>query len=555
MMNKHSLRRFLGSTLAGLTFAAAAAAEVSDPYSISAFTLPKAKDKIINADFNGDGKKDLLTAADAQLSVYLQSEKGFALSKPSAQLTLPGQASGWDIVESPKGAASILVLMDGKQVQEWQLKELTFSSNTLLDGLDGFLPSGHYPLDFYRDINGDGNNDLLIPGRAELSIILAQSSLAENPGFGEPLKVRSRMWNETRLQAENGNLANKIGQHFIIPGLRVRDLNGDGNNDLIARSRDLLDVFLSDSNGQYPEQASYTVDYASIREELGEPGFEDLDMGNLSSALSYTYEAKLKDINGDGIEDLTLREGGKVSLFLGTATGMAMERPQQVLKSSGNVLTAILRDENEDGRPDLWLARLEDISLGNLFVWLALSGSVDIDFFVYLNEGNNFAKRPTRKLTITIKFPSFLNIISGNEETEAKVNAQGTPRITAANVRGTTDTRDIVLLKEKSVALFLNRLRNEEGDGLFGLRDYNRKKNRYVFDMGKILAKPSLGGNRYFQAIEGQAPELDIPVSASLTPQSSDVFALSLNGDEIDDLLIFNQLDGDSVSGFLLLSR
>ena len=58
--------------------------------------------------------------------------------------------------------------------------------------------------------------------------------------------------------------------------------------------------------------------------------------------LALTHEEWLDDVDGDGIEDLLLREGGKVSLFLGTRDGMDLANPRQVLRSGGNVLASLL---------------------------------------------------------------------------------------------------------------------------------------------------------------------------------------------------------------------
>ena len=132
--------------------------------------------------------------------------------------------------------------------------------------------------------------------------------------------------------------------------------------------------------------------------------------------LALTHEEVLEDVNGDGIEDLLLREGGKVSLFGGTTTGMELTRPKQVLRSGGNVLSTFLYDENEDGLKDLWLWRVEPISVGDIFIWLALSGSIAIEAFVYPNEGERFSRRPTRKLTIELQFPSVIRLATSFQE-------------------------------------------------------------------------------------------------------------------------------------------
>ena len=95
-----------------------------------------------------------------------------------------------------------------------------------------------------------------------------------------------------------------------------------------------------------------------------------------------------------------------MSIFTGQADGVNTDQARQVLRSGGNVLSTFLYDENGDGLKDLWLWRVESISVGDIFVWLALSGSIAIDAFIYANNGERFERRPARKVTVDLKFPS-----------------------------------------------------------------------------------------------------------------------------------------------------
>ena len=69
-----------------------------------------------------------------------------------------------------------------------------------------------------------------------------------------------------------------------------------------------------------------------------------------------------------------------------------------------------------DERPDLWLWRVEPISVGDLFIWLALSGSINVEAFVYRNDGERFASRPARKITVALKFPSAVRVLTSEIE-------------------------------------------------------------------------------------------------------------------------------------------
>ena len=116
--------------------------------------------------------------------------------------------------------------------------------------------------------------------------------------------------------------------------MELRDVNSDGYDDLISRTDERLDVFIADEIGDayFSSGASYSIDIAEIEERLGDFDIDNLDFSNLTGVLALTHEEVLDDVDGDGIEDLLLREGGKVSLFGGTYTGMNSEQPRQVLR-------------------------------------------------------------------------------------------------------------------------------------------------------------------------------------------------------------------------------
>src|SRR5690606_34362055 len=162
--------------------------------------------------------------------------------------------------------------------------------------------------------------------------------------YGNALRVKSRTANWSRLRQPE-NLAGRVGQSVRIPALNIRDVNNDGRMDLVSSSEQSIDVFLARQDGGFPSRPAYSVDLQALRERVGEMDFEQLDFSNLSGLLAHTFEIELEDVDGDRVEDLLVREGGRITLFGGTATGMAMDKPRQVLKSSGNVLAIALKDE------------------------------------------------------------------------------------------------------------------------------------------------------------------------------------------------------------------
>lgn len=528
------------------------------PYQSLPFTL-EASTRLQPADLDGDGLEDLLAGSGNRLAVYFQRTSGpaFDFSKPDTAVILPGTAIGWALDDMPggRGGRRILALIEGSRVLSWALEDRQFTQpKTILEALSGSLPAGAHPINFVRDINGDARNDLLIPGFGEIGIYL---QTAEG-SYGDALQVRSRMLNYSRL-APIGDLSRHVGQRVRIPEMNIRDVNNDQRNDLIASSEESLDVFLADNNGRFPLNASFSVDLKSLQERVGQIDFDKVNHSNLSSLLAYTYEIEMEDMDGDQIEDLLIREGSKVTIFGGTPQGVTLDTPRQILKSSGNVLAVTLRDEDGDGLKDLWLMRIEDVSLANLFLWLAISGSVDVETFVYKNQGQRFASRPHRKVTLSVKFPSILKSVNlVNSAVEAEPGADTIVRATRAQLNGADSPWELAILGGNSLSVYTDVIDEKVAQRFLGQADFRRDKDSYVYDLGQVLANPASSANRDLRRIQGRQPDLEISYQQQLTiadPSQAELLAWEMNGDGRDDFFVFTERDGRVVKGMLLLSR
>lgn len=558
------------------------------------FTLDNVSDRIVPLDFDGDGLLDLLTANEQTLSVYFQRSQNnaqtgtapFLFDKPDAVLTLPGTATTWDVdADRAKGETNndqnrIVAIVDGKQVLSWRIQNRQWSQPvTLIDNVTGFLPTGAYPSNFIRDINGDGLNDVIVPGAAELTLYLQHDNNQRVSGqFGPGVPVHFRLIQFSRLITPKNIAGRGVGQTVRIPELEIRDINSDGYSDLIANSEEVVEVFLAKNDGTIVSQPSYSLDLNAILEKLGDPDIDNINYSNLSGLLAYTYDFELNDINGDGFEDLLLREGGKISVFAGTVDGMDLSRPRQILKSAGNVLGAHLRDEDGDGRKDLWLMRVQDISLGNIFLWLAISGSIDLEAFVYKNvsanddnNGNNkkggqqFSPRPHRKVTVTIKFPSLIRSASTLMNRVEESNAGKLLRTAHAHIAASTENSagrsggDILHLQTSSIGVFKQVLDQQDSASTFlGIRQFNQQQDNYVINLEPMISNPILFANRDLQLIGDRDPDFEIPLPTegfTNDPEQGDLAAVDLNADHVDDIFVFSHRDDNHVSGLLLLSR
>lgn len=543
-------------------------------YRQQAFQLPAETENLLIADTNGDGLQEIISVIDNTVRIYFQSENGFDFASGYDQLQFPGEAIGWDIStaygpgdSNTSGAASIIALVDGKEVLVWHIQGDSIQEPALIkSGLNGFLTKGVNRLHFSNDINGDGIDDLIIPGAGVLNLHLREKDEASaqdlQKKYRASLSVRSDIRMRTNL--DSNQLERRTGQSIRIPLMNLRDVNGDGFDDLVSRTQEQLEVFIADESAEkyFPTLPSYSLDIAEIEERLGEPDFDSLDFSNLTGLLSLTHEEILGDVNADGIEDLLLREGGKVSLFAGTPSGMNLEQPLQVLRSGGNVLSTFIYDEDGDGLKDLWLWRVEPISVGDIFIWLALSGSIAIEAFIYPNEGERFSRRPNRKLTIDLKFPSVIRLATSFNEITNEIRENQTealvPAITAKLDAG-LEADDLLLLVNNQLKIFLNtveanNLLEENGsEMILSSLDYSRQRDDYEINIRDIIENISVNGGLLPERVDGQAADMTINLNSELV--RGGIIPTQLNDDGLDDVFVFTNFDSSHITGMLLLSN
>jgi hypothetical protein len=530
------------------------------------FQLPLETENLVVADLNGDGLLELIAVVEKGLHIYFQTENGFDFDSNNS-IEFPGQSIGWDLSTQygATGSTAIIALIDGKEVLVWSVEDQTLlAPQTIKSNLNGYLSKGVNRLHFSRDINADGIDDFLIPGAGVINLHISNERDASGVyDYQASLSVRSELRIRTNLN--EGSLERRTGQSIRIPMMELKDVNSDGYDDLVSRTEEELKVFIANPNAAayFPNEASYSLNILEIEERLGEFDIDNLDFSNLTGLLALTHEEILEDVDGDGIDDLLLREGGKVSLFGGSELGMNFAEPRQVLRSGGNVLGTFLQDENEDGLKDLWLWRVESISVGDIFVWLALSGSIAIEAFIYPNDGERFARRPSRKVTIDLKFPSVISLTSTFRNIERELDDARLEEETIsslASLDDNIDQQDLILMAGNQIQFFLNSIQpqdvldNDSDSDLFlGALDYSRERDNYEFNIRDVIENIAIGGNRHLDAVAERTADSVIELSQSV--MSGEIIPVTLNKDDRDDVIIFTETDSSHIRGLLLLSN
>jgi len=408
--------------LAGLS-AAPAVGPAPDPQAGSpemvetVFRVPRDATRLALRDVDGDGAADLVFLRPEGVALRFQRADGGFPPEHDAELAWPADRLAWSLVDlDGDGATELVVLEDGRRVRVFGADRADgFDAGpTVLDRVAGFLPRGVVHMDFVRDVDGDGRRDLVVPGSGDYRIYFAREA-----AWSEPLEVRY----EARIEMRTGDpdsLDARFGSDVDISWFGLEDVDGDGRRDLIARTRDTAAFHLADP--VLAPEPTWRLDLAALRAEVERTGGIDFDdlFANLDGLVSW----RLADLDGEGARDVVVQQGNTFKVYLGGSRSGVDRTPDGLLKSSGNVLGFFLRDTLGDPRPDLQLLRVESLSLGQAIRWLVLPGSLDFDVYTYVNEGGHFSRRPSKRVTLSIRIPRIFSLLEEVEEFQQELEVR-----------------------------------------------------------------------------------------------------------------------------------
>jgi hypothetical protein len=299
-----------------------------------------------------------------------------------------------------RGAAErVFVLDDGRALRTIDPRDGTVA--VVLEDARSMLPSGVFALTFARDLDGDGDIDLALPQHDGF-----QLHYAVDGGFEKGPRVAHRVGIDVRIDGWREPRPS-IRQSFRVPDFQVLDDNGDGVPDLSFRDRDFVQYFWSDRDGRLPREPTFVIDIEKLESALPKRQEGILDTGNLLSILDSRVSAFSRDVDGDGVADLLMQKGKNVLVYRGTREGVELGKPVAVLPTSGNLLAVALYDEDGDGRLDLFMLHVGDVSLAQVILWLVAGGELRIDLFVYRQEKPlSFARKPSSRRAVNLSLPA-----------------------------------------------------------------------------------------------------------------------------------------------------
>ena len=313
-------------------------------------------------DFNGDGKIDIATADPPETtgssSVNLFWGNGDGTFQTAVSVSVEG---------SPISIASADFDGDGKLDLVTANKDSN-DVDVLLQGGGGALKwAGHFPaapgLDAVTvgDVNGDGKPDLVASLDSGIGVLLANGNATFQVMVTYPTLDRPNMAVLVDLNGDgkldvataSANLGVLLGKgdgtfqaatYALVPSqpfaLTFGDVNGDGKPDLVvAESPGILAVLLGKGDGTFQAPTSLTV-------------------GNFAYGFGNVIA---RDLNGDGRLDLAAVVGAGVSVLLGNGDGTF--QPATTFATGTGPAWLAAGDFNGDGKLDLATANEFDLSI------------------------------------------------------------------------------------------------------------------------------------------------------------------------------------------------
>ncbi|HEY6769281.1 MAG TPA: FG-GAP-like repeat-containing protein [Candidatus Sulfotelmatobacter sp.] len=341
-------------------------------YSAGAGTDPVA---IAAADFNGDGKPDLVVANSGNNSISVLMNNGtgaFAAPVKYGVSGLPTAVAVGDV--SGDGIADIAVTTSSNN------NVAVFFNN----GSGAFAIHGNFGTDgsphsvVIADFNGDGANDLAVANQSGNDV-----SILFNQGSGTFATAVNYCVVAATGACNAGGSVNPLS-------LVAVDLNGDGKQDLaVASSAQSVVTLLNNGSGVFTltaQSSGSNEPQAIAAGDFNKDGFQDLVVadgtansfeifngngtGNLGSPLRYLsgngpISIASGDFNKDGKLDVAVVNviDNNVAVILGNGDGTFQDIAGFV--SGSNVRSIAIGDFNKDGKID-FLANSS--SNGNFFV-------------------------------------------------------------------------------------------------------------------------------------------------------------------------------------------
>ena len=429
---------------AALAFALAAAL----PAPALEFTSQEEIDAVLAQDLNGDGKKELIWQAGRTLTILFYKEpRGYSFKEETkAEFQLPPGAAAYAFGDVDGKPGAELVTLTGGGVLAWRFEgnrivEPALEPLAVATAFEGATLEKPRPRDFLRDLDADGDLDLVVPRKGFLAFY-AQATPGE---FELSQKVPVEM--EATIAMGGGVFENRLVRAVSFPQFWLSDFDADGKSDLMYFDGAVLRVHGRDAQGLFSSAPTRVFDFNKFVKRRR----KRRDVFDFYREVS----PEIADVDGDKRADVAIMLPGKGKVGVFRAAGAKPYTDGSVVALTGWTFRRegipMMRDLNRDGRPDLVLLNIPQLGFWDILE-IFFSRKLEVKTFFYLARADGTFPQADGEFAVTV--PLILSVTRESQRIE-------TPFMMAfGDLNG--DGLDDLLTKEKDDRLDV-RLGNRGG--------------------------------------------------------------------------------------------
>ncbi len=430
-----------------------------------------------------------------------------------------------------------------------------------------------------QDVNGDGLLDLIVPTERTTDLWMNESqgqgssdevagsngggeASAENDGGasdedGKPA-IRFRRAAQILVDVDRERetavsaLSDRISCTFMIPKLRIEDLNRDGRSDLRVDLGKDRAFHMQREDGAIPSTPDVELDLRIFKDTTPKASVE---LGETVAGSDDT-NFYAQDLNGDDIPDYVIAHRRKVWVFHGSEEGPQFTRPSSILKVAEDISALLVERLNDDEYPDLVLFKIRAPGVTTLLRGLVSEWDLSMTLVSYPGTGGrSFAREPDRRSELVIRLPSILSVLRDPAAILQRLeDAAGKFRDSEQGDFDGKTGDDVALVSEdfERIEVWFAR-GNESGDRAETevgrvLRDVFFESESRVWDLDRILSLIASFGDQRTAALTG---DRDPDAATVLRPQSDYLRSSLAHGDVDGDgraelVVTYVRLDDDA---------
>ncbi len=268
---------------------------------------------------------------------------------------------------------------------------------------------------FMQDINQDGQVDVLIPTNNHCEIWINQGIPAQDTSTQVKIPAFSRM-GRFPVRTSHGRLTDmrdtpgKLSERITIPGLVLKDVNGDATLDLVVKQDSSVEYYLLNGQDEIPDEPDVVLDLSLFKDST--PGMEGIPFGETLIVESGPRLTE-SDLNNDGVLDYVISHGRKLWFFHASDRGPQFSDPSAIIKIAEDITFFLMCYLDEDDYPDLLMLKVKVPTLARLLQAIFADWEIRTESIGYQSkEGLRFELSSTWQGDVFLRLPSILSLMN-----------------------------------------------------------------------------------------------------------------------------------------------